>query len=247
MDPSARDAVAEASTTLADAMKQCFAVGGGKDADGETLRRWLAGITGFGGDTASVDGAALLATAQRAAGALVAATSRAATAERAAEEAKEAVDQMCVDLDATRAERDAPRARRSTANGRRAADGKTRRRARSLARGVERRAQRIASDDRRGGQAIGSRRGRRGGEVEAAGGVGRAEKSQLGDVIRRLASRTLGRGKRRARRGTLPAPRAVRAGRATGENERAVLGKSRKSRFARFDDSARRSIGTTYS
>ena len=52
----------------------------GEDADGETLRRWLAGITGFGGDTASVDGAALLATAQRAAGALVAATSRAATA-----------------------------------------------------------------------------------------------------------------------------------------------------------------------
>ena len=44
-----------------------------------------------------------------------------------------------------------------------------------FARGVERRAQRIASDDRRGGQAIGSRRGRRGGEVEAAGGVGRAE------------------------------------------------------------------------
>ena len=131
VDPSARDAVAEASTTLADAMKQCFAVGGGEDADGETLRRWLAGITGFGGDTASVDGAALLATAQRAAGALVAATSRAATAERAAEEAKEAVDQMCVDLDATRAERDAARAA-PTANGRRAADGKTRRRARSL-------------------------------------------------------------------------------------------------------------------
>ncbi len=57
---------AGAAGAVADGMKQCFAVGAGEDPDGETLRRWLAGITGFGGDTASVNGAALLATAQRA-------------------------------------------------------------------------------------------------------------------------------------------------------------------------------------
>ena len=233
VDPSARDAVAEASTTLADAMKQCFAVGGGEDADGETLRRWLAGITGFGGDTASVDGAALLATAQRAAGALVAATSRAAIAERAAEEAKEAVDQMCVDLDATRAERDAARA---------ALDGE-----RSASRGWEDAAARaesslaasrdelsalratIAAEDRRSALEEG--------DVEAK--LKRLEvwdeqKSQLGDVIRRLASRTFGEENASAARNPKPAPRAVRAGRATGENERAVPRKVAKVAFRAF-------------
>ena len=50
------------------------------------------------------------------------------------------------------------------------------------------------------------------------------QKSQLGAVIRRLASRTFGGENASA----APGPRAVCAGRATGENERAVRSKPAK-------------------
>ena len=199
-------------------------------------------LTGFRGDTASADGAALLAMAQRAAGALVAATSRAATAERAAEEAKEAVDQMCVDR-RTRAERDA--ARRSTANGRPSREGR-RARLRSLrSRRRETSSAHRATIAAETGDRL--RRGARGGEVEAAE-VWDEQKSQLGDVIRAPGESDVRRGKRE--RGAEPsacaAVRSAPDARRARTNEPS-LGKSRKSRFARFDDSARRSIGTTYS
>ena len=191
VDPSARNAVAEASSTLADAMKQCFAVGAGEDPDGETLRRWLVGITGFGGDTASVNGAALLATAQRAAGALVAATSRAAAAERAAEDAKESTDAMRVELEATRAERDAAHAAldREKAVSQSWEDAAQRAALSLAASRDELSALRttIADEDRR---AVMDQ-----GDIEAK--IKRLEvwdeqKSQLGAVIQRLASRTFG-------------------------------------------------------
>jgi hypothetical protein len=191
VDPSARDAVAEASSTLADAMKQCFAVGAGEDPDGETLRRWLAGITGFGGDTASVNGAALLATAQRAAGALVAATSRAAAAERAAEDANEITDAMRVELEATRAERDASCAAlgREKAVSRNWEDVARRAESSLAASRDELGALRTTVADEDARAAIGQ------GDIEAK--IKRLEtwdtqKAQLGAVIQRLASRTFG-------------------------------------------------------
>ena len=127
-----------------------------------------------------------------------------------------------------RAERDA-RARRSAANGRRAADGRAAARAGSLAASGRLSALRatIAAEDERSALEEG--------DVEAKLSGWRCGTSRnRARMSRRLASRTFGEENASAARNPKPAPRAVRAGRATGENERAVPRKVAKVAFRAF-------------
>jgi type IV secretory pathway VirJ component len=133
---------------------------------------------------------------------------------------------MRVELDATRAERDAARA---------ALDGE-----RSASRGWEDAAARAESSLAASRDELSALRATIAAEDRQSAvkqddveeklkrlEVWDEQKSQLGDVIRRLASRTFG-GENASAARTAQAPRAVRAGRATGENERAVPSKPAK-------------------
>jgi len=100
VDPSARNAVREASSVLSGAMKRCFDAELGDDS--EMLKKWLAG-----GGEGDVDGSALLAVAHRVAGALLAVRTRAEDAESVAEKATNELEDLRLELTALHAERQA--------------------------------------------------------------------------------------------------------------------------------------------